>query len=41
MNKPRSCVHGKWCNEKIPFLGVGQVLRCRPSDLEKWLDDQK
>lgn len=38
LNKPRSWVYGNWKGEQIPFRKVGQVLRCRPSDLGKWLD---
>ncbi|WP_305965182.1 helix-turn-helix domain-containing protein [Streptomyces sp. IMTB 2501] len=40
LNKPRSWVYGNWKAEQIPFRKVGQSLRCRPVDLEKWLDDQ-
>ncbi|WP_431041416.1 helix-turn-helix domain-containing protein [Streptomyces sp. P1-3] len=40
LNKPRSWVYSNWQREKIPFRKVGQALRCRPSDLEKWLDEQ-
>ncbi|MBW8740592.1 MAG: helix-turn-helix domain-containing protein [Streptomyces turgidiscabies] len=40
LNKPRSWVYGNWQREKIPFRKVGQALRCRPGDLEKWLDGQ-
>ncbi|MFH9074818.1 helix-turn-helix domain-containing protein [Streptomyces alboflavus] len=38
--KPRSWVYGNWQREEIPFRKVGQALRCRPADLEKWLDRQ-
>ncbi|ARX82333.1 hypothetical protein SMD44_01743 [Streptomyces alboflavus] len=38
--KPRSWVYGNWQREQIPFRKVGQALRCRPADLEKWLDRQ-
>ncbi|MGW6456721.1 helix-turn-helix domain-containing protein [Streptomyces sp. NPDC055078] len=40
LKKPRSWVYGAWKREKIPFRKVGQSLRCRRSDLEKWLDEQ-
>lgn len=40
LSKPRSWVYGNWKAEQIPFRKVGQSLRCRPADLEKWLDDQ-
>lgn len=40
LNKPRSWVYGNWKKEGIPFRKVGQSLRCRPGDLEKWLDRQ-
>ncbi|MFD7549879.1 helix-turn-helix domain-containing protein [Streptomyces sp. NPDC059816] len=41
LNKPRSWVYGNWKTEQIPFRKVGQALRCRMSDLDSWLDEQK
>ncbi|BDM66836.1 hypothetical protein HEK616_03230 [Streptomyces nigrescens] len=41
LNKPRSWVYENWRNEKIPFRKVGQSLRCRPADLDCWLDDRE
>ncbi|APU40563.1 helix-turn-helix domain-containing protein [Streptomyces sp. TN58] len=41
LSKPRSWVYDNWRGEQIPFRRVGQSLRCRPADLEKWLDQQK
>ncbi|MEU9191865.1 helix-turn-helix domain-containing protein [Streptomyces hundungensis] len=38
--RPRSWVYSNWKREGIPFRKVGQALRCRPSDLERWIDRQ-
>ncbi|HWU07413.1 MAG TPA: helix-turn-helix domain-containing protein [Streptomyces sp.] len=38
--KPRSWVYENWKREEIPFRRVGQSLRCRPVDLDRWLDRQ-
>ncbi|MER6255489.1 helix-turn-helix domain-containing protein [Streptomyces sp. NPDC001584] len=38
LSKPRSWVYENWRTEQIPFRRVGQSLRCRPSDLDRWLD---
>ncbi|MEV5872774.1 helix-turn-helix domain-containing protein [Streptomyces sp. NPDC052101] len=40
LNVPESWVYGNWKRKEIPFRKVGQSLRCRPNDLEKWLDKQ-
>ncbi|MFG3405944.1 helix-turn-helix domain-containing protein [Streptomyces sp. NPDC048142] len=40
LGKPCSWVYGNWRKEEIPFRKVGQALRCRPADLEEWLDRQ-
>ncbi|MFF8728304.1 helix-turn-helix domain-containing protein [Streptomyces sp. NPDC015171] len=40
LSKPRSWVYGNWRAEQIPFRKVGQSLRCRPADLDRWLDEQ-
>ncbi|MEV0414617.1 helix-turn-helix domain-containing protein [Streptomyces sp. NPDC050448] len=40
LSKPRSWVYDNWRREEIPFRRVGQSLRCRPKDLENWLDRQ-
>ncbi|MFD6112867.1 helix-turn-helix domain-containing protein [Streptomyces yangpuensis] len=40
LSKPESWVYDNWRSKQIPFRQVGQSLRCRPSDLEKWLDRQ-
>ncbi|MDO0914399.1 helix-turn-helix domain-containing protein [Streptomyces sp. DT2A-34] len=40
LNKPRSFVYGNWKALGLPFKKVGQSLRCRPSDLDRWLDEQ-
>ncbi|MFJ7907532.1 helix-turn-helix domain-containing protein [Kitasatospora sp. NPDC096204] len=38
LRKPRSWVYGNWRQQRIPFKRVGNQLRCRPVDLETWLD---
>ncbi|MFD4905023.1 helix-turn-helix domain-containing protein [Kitasatospora purpeofusca] len=40
LQKPRSWVYGNWRRERIPFRKIGNQLRCRPSDLERWIDSQ-
>ncbi|MGW7088846.1 helix-turn-helix domain-containing protein [Streptomyces sp. NPDC054871] len=40
LGKPRSWVYGNWKGEQIPFRKVGQSLRCRPADLDRWLDER-
>ncbi|MFF3276132.1 helix-turn-helix domain-containing protein [Streptomyces chrestomyceticus] len=40
LNVPESWVYGNWKARKIPFRKVGQSLRCRPGDLDRWLDGQ-
>lgn len=40
LSKPRSWVYENWRDEQIPFRRIGQSLRCRPSDLDRWLDAQ-
>ncbi|MFB1041471.1 helix-turn-helix domain-containing protein [Streptomyces chrestomyceticus] len=36
----RSWVYDNWKREEIPFRKIGQALRCRPNDLELWIDRQ-
>ncbi|RKN12946.1 DNA-binding protein [Streptomyces radicis] len=40
LHKPSGWVYENWRSEGIPFKRVGNQLRCRFSDLEKWLDRQ-
>ncbi|MFJ8471514.1 helix-turn-helix domain-containing protein [Kitasatospora sp. NPDC094011] len=40
LNCPKSWVYSNWRLAGIPFRKVGQSLRCRPNDLELWLDQQ-
>ncbi len=40
LNKPRSFVYGNWKALGLSFRKVGQALRCRPSDLDRRLDEQ-
>ncbi|MEV0442506.1 helix-turn-helix domain-containing protein [Streptomyces spectabilis] len=37
---PKSWVYDNWKREAIPFKRVGKSLRCRPNDLNRWLDEQ-
>ena len=40
LGKPLSWVYGNWKTEGIPFKRIGNQLRCRPNDLELWIDSQ-
>ncbi|GHF63758.1 hypothetical protein GCM10010218_51440 [Streptomyces mashuensis] len=40
LSVPKSWVYDNWKRQTIPFRKVGQSLRCRPADLEKWFDRQ-
>lgn len=39
LQKPKSWVYENWSVVGIPFKRVGNQLRCRPADLENWLDN--
>ncbi|WP_438296778.1 helix-turn-helix domain-containing protein [Streptomyces sp. HUAS TT7] len=39
--RPKSWVYSNHVREGIPFRKIGQALRCRPADLEKWIDAQE
>ncbi|WP_405021507.1 helix-turn-helix domain-containing protein [Kitasatospora sp. NBC_00070] len=41
LRTPKSWVYENWRREQIPFRKVGQALRCRHEDLEKWFDTQE
>ncbi|QHC26679.1 helix-turn-helix domain-containing protein [Streptomyces sp. GS7] len=41
LSVPKSWVYDNWKSEAIPFRKVGQSLRCRPNDLDRWLDAQE
>ncbi|MFE0103815.1 helix-turn-helix domain-containing protein [Streptomyces sp. NPDC059009] len=38
LSVPKSWIYDNWKTEAIPFKKVGQALRCRPNDLDKWLE---
>ncbi|WHM35629.1 helix-turn-helix domain-containing protein [Streptomyces sp. BPTC-684] len=40
LDVPKSWVYNNHKREGIPFKKVGQQLRCRPNDLDRWLDEQ-
>jgi excisionase family DNA binding protein len=40
LDKPKSWVYGNWREQGIPFRKIGNQLRCRPTDLEEWIDRQ-
>ncbi|MEU9126615.1 helix-turn-helix domain-containing protein [Kitasatospora sp. NPDC048540] len=40
LQKPESWVYGNWRRREIPFKKIGNQLRCRPADLERWIDRQ-
>ncbi|MEU8175701.1 helix-turn-helix domain-containing protein [Microbispora hainanensis] len=37
LGMPKSRVYNNWRAWKLPFFKVGQQLRCRRWDLEKWV----
>ncbi|MFI7315444.1 helix-turn-helix domain-containing protein [Streptomyces sp. NPDC093595] len=40
LDRPKSWVYGNWRRVEIPFRRIGNQLRCRPADLERWIDRQ-
>ncbi|WP_367132500.1 MULTISPECIES: helix-turn-helix domain-containing protein [Streptomyces] len=40
LGKPLSWVYNEWRAVGIPFRRIGNQLRCRRADLEKWIDEQ-
>lgn len=40
LKKPKGWVYENWMRLGIPFRKVGNQLRCRPRDLENWLDSK-
>ncbi|MFD5188539.1 helix-turn-helix domain-containing protein [Streptomyces sp. NPDC058357] len=40
LGRPKHWIYNNHRAQGIPFRKVGQSLRCRPADLEKWLDRQ-
>jgi hypothetical protein len=40
LGRPVSWVYDNWRAQGIPFVKIGQALRCRPADLERWIDSQ-
>ncbi|MFJ8041180.1 helix-turn-helix domain-containing protein [Kitasatospora sp. NPDC096147] len=36
---PVSWIYDNWQREQIPFKKVGNRLRCRPADLERWIEN--
>lgn len=40
LNVQKHWVYNNWKREEIPFRKIGQALRCRPNDLELWIDRQ-
>lgn len=40
LGRPKHWIYNNHKARGIPFKKVGQSLRCRPADLEKWLDRQ-
>lgn len=40
LGRPKKWLYSNWKTEQVPFKKVGQSLRCRPADLEEWLDHQ-
>ncbi|UED88205.1 helix-turn-helix domain-containing protein [Streptomyces profundus] len=40
LGKPKGWVYANWRVAGIPFKRIGNQLRCRPTDLEQWIDRQ-
>ncbi|WP_244410178.1 helix-turn-helix domain-containing protein [Streptomyces albofaciens] len=40
LNVPKHWLYDNWKREQIPFKKIGQKLRCRPNDLDRWIDLQ-
>ncbi|MGP4112978.1 helix-turn-helix domain-containing protein [Streptomyces sp. 4N509B] len=40
LDKPKGWVYANWRPEGIPFKRIGNQLRCRPADLDAWIDRQ-
>ncbi|MBB5122495.1 helix-turn-helix domain-containing protein [Streptomyces eurocidicus] len=40
LGKPMSWVYNEWKPAGIPFKRIGNQLRCRPGDLDTWIDKQ-
>ncbi|MCQ9182167.1 helix-turn-helix domain-containing protein [Streptomyces mirabilis] len=38
---PKSWVYENWKREQLPFRKIGQALRIRPVDLDRWFDSQE
>ncbi|MGI5139577.1 helix-turn-helix domain-containing protein [Streptomyces sp. CA-106110] len=41
LDVPKSWVYGEWKSQGIPFKKIGQKLKCRRTELEKWIDAQE
>ncbi|MGD6754292.1 helix-turn-helix domain-containing protein [Streptomyces sp. BH105] len=41
LNVPKSWIYDNHKREGIPFKKIGQKLRCRPNDLDRWIDQQR
>jgi hypothetical protein len=37
LDVPVSWVYDNWKAQGMPFVKIGQALRCRPEDLERWI----
>ncbi|GAA2443018.1 helix-turn-helix domain-containing protein [Streptomyces mauvecolor] len=40
LNVPKHWVYDNHKREGIPFKKIGQKLRCRPNDLDRWIGQQ-
>lgn len=40
LGKPKSWVYNEWKFVGIPFKRIGNQLRCRQVDLDRWFDEQ-
>ncbi|MER6175494.1 helix-turn-helix domain-containing protein [Streptosporangium sp. NPDC001681] len=38
---PKSRIYDNWRAWGLPFIRIGQQLRCDPADFGKWIEKQK
>uniref|UniRef100_A0AAU2VB34 Helix-turn-helix domain-containing protein n=1 Tax=Streptomyces sp. NBC_00003 TaxID=2903608 RepID=A0AAU2VB34_9ACTN len=41
LGKKKNWVYGEWKRQGLPFVKIGQQLRCRPEKLNEWIDSQE
>ncbi|MGW2230532.1 helix-turn-helix domain-containing protein [Streptomyces formicae] len=41
LNVPKHWVYDNHKKHNMPFKKIGRTLRCRPNDLDRWIDAQE